>query len=91
MITRDETKFVVLDVSLDRNWDIYYDLAKELNARTIVIRLDPSLEIVRQWLLIRDGPDGMLLSQLDRFRREHENCRQYVTADITIGDNYEYS
>lgn len=89
-MVNDKNKFVVIDVSLDRRWDIFYAHVKELNALPIVIRLNPPIEVIRKRLLERDGPDGTLVKQLDRFKREFDNCCEHVKADVTIGENYDY-
>lgn len=90
MITYDKNKFVILDVSIDRRWDIFYDHVKELNALPIVIRLNPPINVIRERLRIRDDNNGAILNQLNRFKDEFDNCCQHVEADITVSKKYDY-
>ena len=91
MISSDENKFVILDGSLDRTWEIFFDHAKELHAKTILIRIELPISVIRERLLQRDGVNGPLLGRLDQFRNDFKNCRKQVTADITVGENYDYA
>lgn len=90
MVQHDQNKFVILDVSLDRRWDIYFNSIKEYGATPIIIRLNPPLDVIRERLRLRDGDNSALLQQLDRFKSEFDNCSQHVEADITVGETYDY-
>lgn len=91
MVKDDENKFVILDASLDRSWDIYYDHVKELRAIPIIIRLTPPIDIIRERLRVRDGENGELLNQLGRFKSEFDDSCRHVKADITVGELYDYT
>jgi predicted kinase len=82
---------IVLDSSLDRTWDLFFDYVKQRQVLPIVIRLNVPREVVEARVEARDADDFGKVSDLDIFFEQFEASKKHVTADIELSENYDYS
>ena len=86
----DNNKLVILDSSIDRSWDVYFEHVKIEEIEPFIIRFDVPYDVVRERLVSRDGSKHMHVAQLDVFISQFENCRAHVPATMTLGEVYDY-
>jgi predicted kinase len=90
IMAHDANKFIIVDAGQDRQWERFFQHAKQWNAKPIIIRLNVPEEIVRARLIEREGMEGGHVAQLGTFIDQFENCKKLVKADIELGPDYEY-
>lgn len=87
----DPNKLVILDASLDRTWNIYFDHIKHLNVKSCIIRLSVAKSEIIKRLETRDGDrDHRHLKLIDTFIDQFEACKNAVKADIELKSDYDY-
>lgn len=91
IMRHDSNKLIILDASIDRNPQMYYDAVRSYKAKPLIIRLKLPLSIIRKRLETRDGADSPLLEDLARYEREFDYSCDNVKADITLSAAYEYT
>lgn len=84
-------KFVILDASLDRHWQQFFDEAAHQDALALVIRLQVPPVIIRRRLVQRDRTATEWLRQIPQYFHDYQDCMRHVEADLTLASNYEYS
>ncbi|HSW66521.1 MAG TPA: AAA family ATPase [Bacillota bacterium] len=91
IMAHDANQLVVIDGSIDRTWQEFFDHASKLGALPVVVRLDVPLETLRARITNRDRHDQQrLLENLDNYQAQFENCKRHVPTDITLGESYNY-
>ncbi len=84
-------KLVILDASLDRAWNIYFDHVRRLEAKPCIIRFEVPKKILVARLNSRnDDGDEKLVKMIDTFIEQLESCKKSVNADICLGVEYKY-
>lgn len=89
IMTSRPNKLVILDASLDRTWEIYFEHVKQLNAKPCIIRFSVTKDLLIKRLRDRDG-DDKLVKLIDVFVAQFEACKNAVTADIELAADYDY-
>ena len=89
VVENDTNKFVILDASIDRSWDLFYARSLKMKARPFIIRLNVPDTIVRDRLLHRDGVVDE--EEMGRFRKDFDACKAALKVDLEIDVNYDYS
>lgn len=86
----DNNKLLILDSSLDRTWQMYFDHVTQEKITPLIIRLDVPRDIVFARLVARDGLDSPLVKRFEAYVSEYENCKAKVPATMTLGESYDY-
>jgi len=82
IMQHDNNKLIILDSSIDHNWQRYFEHVKELHALPLIIRMDVPTERIKDRIQARDGRNNHILEELDRYQQAFENCRRQVPADL---------
>lgn len=90
MIKEDANKFVVLDLSIDRTWERFFEYNTMLNTQPIVIRLNVPVDILQKRLSEREGVSYFNIDRFEEFVMDFETCKKHVVADFELEIGYDY-
>jgi len=88
ILNNDANKRIILDASIDRSWDVFFNDKKEFGiSQSVIIRLNTPHDVIKQRQLQRDGKINL---HFDEFASQFEACKREVEADVELDDNYDY-
>ncbi len=85
-----KNKFIILDASIDRDYKSWFKIAKKLNMKPFVIRLEISQQTFVKRVKEREGSNAKnWMVHYNRWKNDFENCKKEVKADILLDANKE--
>lgn len=91
MVEEDKNKFVILDLSIDRTWERFYEYNTMFKTRPIVIRLNVPHDVLQKRLSEREGINHFNLDRFEEFVMDFDTCKKHVTADFELEEAYDYA
>ena len=83
-----KNKLIILDKSVDRDYNKILEIAKEHNFKLFIIRIKATLKIINQRVRSKGNwPDMNFVNNIGRWKKEYNDFNEKIKADIIVNNN----
>jgi predicted kinase len=90
IIQSETNKLIVLDLSIDRTWERFFDYAQNIQAKPIIIRINVPIEVLRKKLSERSDTLYISPDRFEGYVMDFENSKKHVVADFELDQDFNY-
>jgi hypothetical protein len=90
IIKTEKNKLLVLDLSIDRTWERFFDYNRTLSTKPIVIRINVPIEVLRKRVSDRTEAGHFSPDRFEGFVMDFENSKRHVVADFELQPDFDY-